>query len=77
MTNLQSFSLAIVALIFLANLNSSLALDCIMCKESQYPQQCGEQFNPLPNTLPTIACTESCVTFKNIYDGGRNIEFLD
>ena len=59
-----------ISLIFLINFKLSIALECIMCKESQYPNQCGATFNPLPATIPTIQCDETCVTFKNAYDNG-------
>jgi len=41
-----------------------------MCKESDYPNQCGANYQASPVRLPTIQCNEACVTFKNIYDGG-------
>ena len=42
---------------------------CIVCKESDYPGQCGAV---IPNglKLPTVNCSEACVTYKNAYDGG-------
>ncbi len=59
-----------ISLIFLINFKLSISLECIMCKESQYPNQCGATFNPLPATIPKIECDETCVTFKNAYDNG-------
>ena len=43
-----------------------------MCKESEYKGQCGEIYQNSPQKIPTISCSGPCVTFKNIYDGGRN-----
>ena len=60
-----------ILFVLLVNFKFSAGLECIVCKESEYPNQCGEVFNPLPKTLPTIQCDEACVTFKIIYDGGR------
>jgi hypothetical protein len=41
-----------------------------MCKEKDYPGQCGATFYSGPLTIPKIECDETCVTFKNKYDGG-------
>ena len=43
-----------------------------MCKESEYPNQCGSFFQTAPAKIPTIQCNGPCVTFKNVYDGGCN-----
>ncbi len=50
---------------------------CLMCKESDYPNQCGANYRDTPVRLPTIQCNEACVTFKNVYDGGCiNLYFI-
>ena len=43
---------------------------CLMCKESDFPNQCGANYRDNPVKIPTIQCNEPCVTFKNVYDGG-------
>ena len=64
------FLFSLVFLIKLTNAQNQV-WNCLMCKESDYKGQCGEVYQSAPLKVPTILCSEACVSFKNIYDGGR------
>ena len=68
MKNLSSLFASVAIILLAINIKLSFGLTCYNCKEIEN-KKCGATLLD-PLSISTVTCFETCVTFKNKYDGG-------